>query len=263
MNFIEQKYSSFKRYLMWHFFAKKLGLIHVVEYPKSGGTWMTQLLADYLDMYYPRNVIPKFKTAVIHGHYIYNTAFNKTILVIRDGRDVAVSYYHHLLLGNDRTPQSIINHYRSKVGFTDYENVKENLPEFITFLNEKYTKRINRHRWSDFIETYLDKEDVYIVRYEDMLQNGEEELKKALAFVGIDTIDDAKVSSAVNKFSFKNQAKRKQGEENKKSFLRKGISGDWKNYFTKESGLVFNKYNAETMKKLGYIESNDWINELN
>lgn len=264
MNYIQLKLNAIIRYGLWHMFSKKLGLIQIVEYPKSGGTWMTQLVSDYLDLYYPRNVIPKFKKSVIHAHYLYSDHFNKIIFVTRDGRDIMVSYYFHLLIGNDRSSNSITNHFRKKMPFSDYENVEKNLPSFITYLHTDYLKRFNRHSWSEFVTSYQKNRDkVCIIQYEDILKDTQKELIRALEFVGEQEINEDKLLKTINKFSFKTQTNRKPGEENSKSFLRKGISGDWKNYFTKQSAEVFNKYAGKTLINLGYEKDSSWINNLN
>ena len=263
MNYLEQKFNALYRYILWHNFSKKLDLIQVVEYPKSGGTWMTQIISNYLDIYYPRNVVPKFKKAVIHAHYLYNKNFNKIIFVTRDGRDIMVSYYFHMLLGNDRTPSRVIKNNRNKMPFDDYENIKDNLPYFIKYLHTDYLKKFNRFTLADFVQSYNQgQDDVIVIKYENMLKNIEAELSKTLLFLGEEIIDQDKLKKTVDKFSFKNQTKRKPGEENKKSFLRKGIAGDWKNHFNKESALVFDKYLGKTLIDLGYEKNNDWINNM-
>jgi len=263
MNFLELKINAVVRYVMWHVFSKKLKLIQIVEYPKSGGTWMTQLISDYLDEYYPRNVIPKFKKAVIHGHYLYNKKFNKIIFVVRDGRDIMVSYYFHLLIGNDRSSKAITNHYRSKMPFDDYEDVEKNLPKFIEYLHTDYLKTFNRFTWSEFINSYSNRNNVCMIKYEDLLQDTPKELVKALTFLGDEQINTKKLENTVAKFSFKNQTKRSPGEQNVKSFLRKGVAGDWENYFNKESAELFNKYAGKTLIDLDYEKDQSWLKKFN
>ena len=41
----------------------------VMEFPKSGGTWLGQLIAGYLEIPFPRNRIPTLKRSLYHGHY--------------------------------------------------------------------------------------------------------------------------------------------------------------------------------------------------
>ncbi len=56
----------------------------------------------------------------------------------------------------------------------------------------------------------------------------------------------------MDKYSFSKQSKRKQGVEDPKSFLRKGIAGDWKNKFTKKSAKIFDYYAGDILISLGY-----------
>jgi hypothetical protein len=51
---------------------------------------------------------------------------------------------------------------------------------------------------------------------------------------------------------------RKKGEENKKSHYRKGVSGDWKNYFTEMHKEEFKKHYGEGLIRLGYESGNKW-----
>ena len=263
MNFVERKYNSLVRYVYWHYFSKKLNLFQIVEYPKSGGTWMTQLISKYLDTYYPRNVVPKFKHAVIHGHYKYSDSFNKIVYVVRDGRDIMVSYYFHYVIGNSRINPNVTKKNRDKLPFEDHDNIKQNLPLFIEYLYTDYLKGFNKFSWSQLNEDYYrHKDKICIVRYEDMLTNTALELEKALIFLGETSIDNNKLEDTVNAYNFKNQTKRKPGEEDKNSFLRKGVSGDWKNHFTKEAAIMFDKYAGQNLIDLGYEKDRSWIDKL-
>ena len=71
-------------------------------------------------------------------------------------------------------------------------------------------------------------------------------------------IDEEKIKSIVHKFSFKNQTARNNGEEKSNSFLRKGISGDWKNYFDSNCVEIFKHYSKDMLINLGYEEDNKW-----
>jgi hypothetical protein len=61
------------------------------------------------------------------------------------------------------------------------------------------------------------------------------------------------VERCVEKNSFQSRAKnRKPGEEDQGSFFRKGISGDWKNYFTPRDKRIFYDEAGDTLESLGY-----------
>ena len=73
-------------------------------------------------------------------------------------------------------------------------------------------------------------------------------------------MDIRRVKEIVKKYYFKNLTGRSPGQENKKSFIRKGIAGDWKNCFNREAKEVFNHYAGETLIKLGYEKESSWAN---
>jgi sulfotransferase family protein len=51
------------------------------------------------------------------------------------------------------------------------------------------------------------------------------------------------------------------GEENKRSFLRKGVVGDWRNQFSLEAREVFDRYAGEELILLGYEKDRKWVRE--
>lgn len=261
MNYLTNKTNSVFRYILWHYLSKKLDLIHVAEYPKSGGTWLTQLVSTYTGIVTRRNELAKYERAIMHGHYMYDNSFNKTLSIVRDGRDIAVSYYFHMIVGNNKIDFKKTLANRKKLKINDPENIKENLPQFIQYLNTEYTKGFNKFSWSEFIDSYLDKDNVCLIRYEKMLEDTKAEMYKALNYLGYD-IDESKLEETIQKFTFKKQTQRKPGEENKNSFLRKGIAGDWKNHFTKESAEMFDMYSGKTLISLGYENDNSWVKKF-
>lgn len=264
MNYLKAKWNSFSRYMLWHHFSKTLDLVHIAEYPKSGGSWMTQLVSNTTGIPTRRNQLPKFEKSIMHGHYLYSKKFNKTVCVVRDGRDVLTSYYHHMILGNvnslkDNLKRARIEKRRELLGLDDINDIKTNLPRFIEYIHNDYSKKLNGFTWSEFMETFLDQENVLIVRYEDMLLDTSKELTKVLNYIEHNA-DAQKIQEVVEKFSFKNQTNRKPGQENKKSFLRKGIAGDWKNHFNEESKMLFDTYYGDMLIKLGYENDRSWAN---
>ena len=59
--------------------------IVLTEHPKSGGTWVCRMIAEYLDIPFPRNRLPPRCRCILHGHYLH-VAANDTIVMWRDGR---------------------------------------------------------------------------------------------------------------------------------------------------------------------------------
>jgi len=247
-----------KRLLMWHALAKPLGLILVTEFPKSGGTWFCQLIGESCQIPFPRNQAPPFQQCVMHGHHLYRKQFGPTIAIVRDGRDVMVSAYHHFMIGVDIIPPRVVNRFRSRLLMDDYYDVKGNLPAFIEFMFEEFSKGIWHFSWSEFVSSVVDQPNVCLIKYEDMLRAPVDQLEAAIRFLEWPVPDRYRLQEAVDKFSFKNQSKRDPGQESKTSFLRKGIAGDWKNVFSSEARDVFKRYGAYELIKAGYERDDQW-----
>ncbi len=250
--------ANLKRLYMWHFKNKKLGLVLVTEFPKSGGTWFCQMLEQATGIPFPRNVSPNFEEAIMHGHNIYHKNYGKVICILRDGRDIMVSAYFHFLFENDRNPSFSVKNYRSKMPFDDYENVEKNMPEFIKYMFNGYAAKWNHSSWSQVVNASVDNSNVCIVKYEELLSDAPSAMDRAIRFVGKTPVSREKLQAVVDDFSFKKLTKRKPGDENKKSFLRKGIAGDWKNYFNQESIDLFKKLAGAELIKAGYEKNMDW-----
>ncbi|HNP16408.1 MAG TPA: hypothetical protein PKI99_08100, partial [Terrimesophilobacter sp.] len=66
------------------FVAGPLGISHVVEFPKSGGSWIRNMVRSYLGAppYYHDRIL--FRNAVIHGHRLHRRVYRRPIVVVRD-----------------------------------------------------------------------------------------------------------------------------------------------------------------------------------
>ena len=229
----------------------------VNEYPKSGGSWLAQMLSEALDMPFPRNRLPMFKSSIMHGHYVWPWNMKNVVILWRDGRDVLISQYYHSLFKNERGNERGVDITRKELKFEDYSDIQKNLPEFMRYVYE--VKKHPRFSYSDFVNKWADNKNIVHVKYEDLRANTNKAIQRiiyALAGKNI-ALDDAKNIS--EEFSFENQSKRKAGKENIKSFMRKGIVGDWKNHFTPETRKLFSEYAGNELIKLGYEKDFSWV----
>jgi hypothetical protein len=250
---------ALKRLVLNNTLSGTLPLYIVTEYPKSGGTWLAQLLSYYLEVPFPRNQMPKLESSVMHGHLLRTPFMKNVFCLFRDGRDIVVSYYYHTLFKSDKNTDHLVNRTRAACKFENYDDIQANLPEFIRYLFEEEKQGMFHFNWNEFAHSWLDQKKVAYIKYEDMLEDSAAALKEPIEKITGKPVNMERLIEARDKFSFKNQTQRNAGEEDKKSFLRKGISGDWKNHFTKEACEAFNKYAGETLIKLGYEKDNSWI----
>lgn len=230
----------------------------ITEYPKSGGTWLSQLLSTSLDISYPRNRLPVFDSSVIHGCFLNSGKKNKTIVLNRDGRDIMVSFYYHSLVKKPRVSDNEVDRITKDLDITDVSDIKSNLPRFIDycFANRRYPY----FTWTDFVNKWHNNPSVVHTSYEALNKDTVTELQKILTGLGAE-VPLKTIREVVDQFSFEKQTNRKKGQEDPGKFLRKGIVGDWKNSFTRESSRLFDQYAGDELILLGYEQDHSWTKE--
>lgn len=257
------KLDALVRYAMVNTVSGVLPLYIVTEYPKSGGTWLSQMLADYLDIPFPRNRSAVWKSSVIHGHMLYTPAMNNVICLFRDGRDCMVSWYYHALFHNEKNSPSLVKSYRKDLQYKDFDDIMENLPHFIEYVFETNQKSRSpfKFTWAQFARSWYEK-DCAKAKYEDLVHDANFAMQELLEQLIDEQVDVGRLSEIVQKYSFSQQAKRQPGKEIKTSFLRKGVPGDWKEKFSKASAETFNYYAGKELVYLGYEKDSEWVYRL-
>ena len=238
--------------------GSKLGLIHVNEYPKCGGTWVSRLIRSYKGVPHKHgNTNLIHPNAVILKHELYTPYFNKPIIIIRDPRDVWVSYFFYEVYNHKGTHREIVLN-----GYDENLSDKENLTRYIeekTTHPERFSPGFS---YVEFIENWFDKTNIHVVRYEDVHKNPEGILRGILEYCGEKNISTEKIKFAIEENSFKNITGRKKGEQDKTSHKRKGIVGDWRNYFNAESCDLVYRNQQDLLVKLEYEKDDSWIKEV-
>ncbi|XP_073403252.1 sulfotransferase 2B1-like isoform X2 [Dendrobates tinctorius] len=239
--------------------------IYNITYPKSGTTWMIEILSliqkngdptwsntvpnwervpwieesDYAKKLQQSEEHPRLITSHLPRH-LFMKSFNgskaKVIYTIRNPKDVAVSLYYF----------SIMSSY-----FKDPENLDCFLKEFLTE-NMPYGSWFNHVKgWMEL----LGKDNFMFQTYEDLQKDLRGSVIKICKFLGKE-LDDEAVDSVVKNASFKNMKQNDMANYSlvppdymdlkKGPFMRKGIVGDWKNNFTVAQNEYFDKiYKAE------------------
>ncbi len=158
----------------------------------------------------------------------------KVVQIIRDGRDVAVSgWFHNIRFSGDK--------------------FKQNFPDMPT-----YIRYLIQHHWLPYInqarafgKQFPDR--YFELKYEDLHADAPDVTTRLFQFLGVDANETA-VQQCLEAASFKNLAKgRKGGEEDRGSFFRKGVTGDWKNHFDEKSEAVFMELGGAMLRELGYV----------
>lgn len=174
-------------------------------------------------------------------------AFDRTrvIVMLRDFRDALVSLAYHR--------KRYTGTWEGIFAANDEAELDEN---FIKDALSGFEK-------CDDIRTYFEYAGLYpgqvtIVRYEDLKIDTGRVLKKVCSFLEVDT-DEASIKECVEKNTFeRHSGGRKAGVENRGTFFRKGIVGDWKNHFSPANVEVFKTYGGESLILAGYEKNNNW-----
>jgi len=245
-------------------FPNTVPLVFLIGYPKSGTTWMSQVVADYLQLPFPRfSFLPVSCPAVVHGHQGVWDSYPRSVYSLRDARDTMCSLYfmyaRHIPEGDH--PQLSRRQRRMCPRLVNKAHIRENLPCFI----ETQMKRpeMTPYNWADHVRTYLESknEKLALLRYEMLLSNGRDELAQAMEKITGEPSDMERIDATLDKYSFAKQAGRKPGQEDRSNSLRKGQAGDWINHFSREAAEILDHYCGEVMIEIGHCEDREWVKQ--
>lgn len=155
------------------------------------------------------------------------------IHMLRDGRDVTVSSFHH----------------KERV----LRELEQNDPD--ADLNNEAPALL--HKWAEFTRAVLkaeaDGHSIHTVRYETMLANPTDSLLGCLQhIVPNQRWDHALVQTAVEANSFRRKSGRDPGQTNNNAFLRKGQVGGWRDELDPDALNRLQPEDQALLKQLGY-----------
>jgi hypothetical protein len=208
-------------------------LLLVAEHPRSGGTWLAHMVADYLQIPFPKYLRrPVSFEAVIHTHLPYSRRLRRAVFMKRDGRDLVVSAYFKLLQGFGQSPHACglpkkyLLRYPSLNGATGHlEDTRARLPGFI----REWWRRPPgcRMNWEHYSTAWLNHSgNVVVSSYEALRSDCQTELTRILQRLTTYPIDRERLVSTVQRYTFETQTGRRPGDEDPQSNKRKGIVGD-------------------------------------
>ena len=243
--------------------GRDLGMYVGAGYPKSGTVWLCQLLGTYLGVPFPRDYrMPIAMASVIHAHWRYDTRLPPASYIRRDGRDVMVSlyfFYTRALEGPAKPARAaeLREIFEGLYGPRfDPAAVRDNLPRFIEW-QLREPRGSAGLPWHQHVADWWGRPGVAQVSYEGLLAEPATELAGAM-----DTMtggSDPEVAElATRRWSFALASGRRAGQEDRGSFLRKGVAGDWRTHFGPESGEVFDAAAGDALVELGYADDRDW-----
>jgi hypothetical protein len=244
-------------------------LIFVAGQAKGGSTWFCRMFASLpgFELLTPMhwkitkgiewndfqasNLIPgifdefRRKLAVIKAHswgFPENVSLLKQwelkhLISVRDPRDILISNYYYA-----------INHPEN----WDHGNAKGVKIE--DYLQKKLESGDWNRQFVDWGRSWVknrDPELSLILKYEDALEDPIRVMTGAFDFLGFD-LSKQKIERIVEANTFEKMSGRKPGEEDVKSFQRKGVSGEWREVFTDEQKRISLEQAGDVLTALGY-----------
>ena len=169
---------------------------------------------------------------------------NKIAVVLRNVKDVIVSYYYHY-------------QFQKTCGFAGRD-----FNEFFELFREKHLVYGDWYDWVLDWWTEKDNPNVCFVFYEDMTENIRKETRKVATFLGKNMTDD-QIQFVVDRAGFDAMKKKRmvidEDETEGKGHFRKGIVGDWRSHFSGEQTQYVDKLTAEKLAGTGLHFKESWI----
>ncbi len=169
----------------------------------------------------------------VHTINLSKITSEKIIILIRDPRDIAVSAMHH----------------------SGIKSIEKTLNQMYTGDGHPLPYGGGFNAW----HKQWNLSSALQVRYEDLLKDAVAESRFILYYLNC-TIPMRHIKAAVQRQSFSERKKWTQeygdsltyGKDFQLKFLRKGIAGDWKNYFTELDSRMAQDYFGDFMKDWDY-----------
>lgn len=233
--------------------------IFIAGYPKSGNTWVQNLIAGMLlhstskllsynlvneiipDVHAKKYYKRFFDTMIFKTHDLPKKEYKKVIHLVRDGRDVMVSY--------------------NKMELNKNKNYPYDLKDMVIKGKGLWPSKWHYHTQKWISNPFNAK--IIIVRYEDLLVQPVIELQRLCAFIGI-SISEEKIISIIDNNTLNNMRFRaeKYGMDNDNkwknksvsAFFRKGEVGNYKDELGVDLISFFNKESKKELKYFNYLK---------
>lgn len=194
-----------------------------------------------------------------HNFSIIDRLNLKTVVLIRDMRDMLISRYYHIMTSNNHWD------YRRLLGFQEEERLYESMRGVVPVDSSEtviqyYSKWING--WLERAEENHHK--TIVVTFEELKEDTFSALKKVYMFFGY-TTENHIIKRVIERqtIHFQNSLKNDLSTNLKQkgrsmSTFRKGKTGEWRECFDEKTKNYFKSFAGGTLIKAGYEDGLDW-----
>lgn len=231
-------------------------LFYVASFPRSGNTWIRSILIDLLkpntidvnpifrkwfgminkhqipEINYNQLTDSKYTMIKSHGRYETTKMGIPIIYLVRDGRDSTISYYHFN-----------VDHRGYTEDFNSYfdRHIGENRMN-------SYRERVLREfmgDWSENALSYVNRNNVLILRYEDLIRDTLSGVHEMLNFIGV-KIDADLIEKSVE------AGQQRLKDKNLRHDRPRGVSKNWREFMNAEQQRQFGERHRSALDLYGY-----------
>lgn len=174
---------------------------------------------------------------------------SKIIHLVRDGRDVLTSGTFDWLLKDAEGTDRHAFYFNPIPGM-----------RLERFFDAKVIKKWAAN-WCETIDIFQHQPPTTRITYEAMKDDMPVALQGIFDALGVQSSNEIANKCAENS-TFEIMSGRPPGQEEPTAKARKGIVGDWKNYFTLADGELFDALAGEQMAQMGYEPNSEWVKSL-
>jgi hypothetical protein len=225
----------------------------IVSYPRSGSTWIRRLLVSIIrpdiepslknieefipdiHAYTNEELLHCKRPRVLKSHHSYTPYYPRVVYLLRDGRDVAVSYYDFF---------KVTHHYEGTFS------------EFVELMLEGDS--LGFGCWQNHVSSWVagaGNIPFLVIKYEQLENQGVETLREVVDFLDIEA-DESLLKHAYRKcdFAYVQRDVRENSRYYHKGYRGgvKGSSGAWKVTFSEKDLEYFWEKASEVMELAGY-----------